>query len=47
MHEQSCCFANINLLLFRRSRCRRRQSPIANWTIRFGIQLMRGAVLAF
>ena len=33
MHVQICCFANINLLLFRRSRFRRRQSPIANWTI--------------
>ena len=25
MHVQSCCFANINLLLFCRSRCRRRR----------------------
>ena len=24
MHEQSCCFANLNQLLFCRSRCRRR-----------------------
>ena len=33
MHVQSCCFANINLLLFCRSPCRRRRrclsSPIA------------------
>ena len=25
MHLQSCCFANQNLLLLRRSRCRRRR----------------------
>ena len=25
MHVQSCCFANINLLVFCRSRCRRRR----------------------
>ena len=25
MHVQSCCFANLNLLLFCRSRCRRRR----------------------
>ena len=25
MHVQSCCFANINLLLFNCSRCRRRR----------------------
>ena len=25
MHVQSCCFTNINLLLFCRSRCRRRR----------------------
>ena len=25
MHVQSCCFANLNLLLFFRSRCRRRR----------------------
>ena len=25
MHVQSCCVANINLLLFCRSRCRRRR----------------------
>ena len=25
MHVQSCCFANLNLLLFYRSHCRRHQ----------------------
>ena len=25
IHVQSCCFANLNLLLFCRSRCRRRR----------------------
>ena len=25
MHVQSCCFANLNLLFFSRSRCRRRR----------------------
>ena len=25
MHVQSCCFANVNILLFCRSRCRRRR----------------------
>ena len=37
MHVQSCCFANPNLLLFCRSRWRRRRrclsSPVANLTI--------------
>ena len=37
MHVQSCCFANLNLLLFCRSRWRRRRrclsSPVANLTI--------------
>ena len=31
MHVQSCCFANLNLLLFYRSHCRRRRrrrSPV-------------------
>ena len=27
MHVQSCCFVSLNLLLFRRSLCRRRHRP--------------------
>ena len=30
MHEQSCCFANLNLLLFCRSRCRRRSRCLSS-----------------
>ena len=28
MHVQSCCFANLNLLMFCRSRCRRRVNSL-------------------
>ena len=30
MHVQSCCFANLNLLLFCRSRCRRRRRCLSS-----------------
>ena len=30
MHEQSCCFANLNLLLFCRSCCRRRRLGLSS-----------------
>ena len=30
MHVQSCCFANINLLLLCRSRCRRRRRCLSS-----------------
>ena len=30
MHMQSCCFANLNLLLFCRSRCRQRRRRRVN-----------------
>ena len=37
MHVQSCCFANLNLLLFYRSLCRRRRRPYKNyWLSTFG-----------
>ena len=38
MHVQSCCFANLNLLLFCRSRCRRRRrclSSLLLWSENF------------
>ena len=34
MHVQICCFANLNLLLFRRSRCHR----LRRWLERFSIE---------
>ena len=30
MHVRSCCFANLNLLLFCRSRCRRRRRCLSS-----------------
>ena len=30
MHERSCCFANLNLLFFCRSRCRRRRRCLSS-----------------
>ena len=42
MHVQSCCFANLNLLLFCRSRCRchrRCLSSLLLWSKNFGIMV--------
>ena len=30
MHESNCCFANLNLLLFRRSPCRHRRRCLSS-----------------
>ena len=34
MHVQSCCFANLNLLPFRRSHCRRRRRYLSSLPVR-------------
>ena len=42
MHVQSCCFANINLLLFNCSRCRRRRrclNSLLLWSRNFAIMV--------
>ena len=39
MHVQSCCFANINLLLCRRSHCRRRSRYLSSLPVRKCVQL--------
>ena len=38
MHVQSCCFANINLLLCRRSHCRRRSRYLSSLPVRKCVQ---------
>ena len=35
MHEQTCCFANVNLLLSGRSRCRRRRRCLSSLTAKY------------
>ena len=39
MHVQSCCFANLNLLFFSRSRCRRRRHCMS--LIKFPISVIQ------
>ena len=38
MHVQSCCFANLNLLPFRRSHCRRRRRYLSSLPVRKCVQ---------
>ena len=38
MHVQSCCFANLNLLLCRRSHCRRRSRCLSSLPVRKCVQ---------
>ena len=39
MHEQSCCFINLNLLLFCPSRCRRRRRCLSSLSISYEVNL--------
>ena len=46
MHVQSCCFANLSLLLFCRSRCRRRRRCLSSlqcwWKGNISVEFLRG-----
>ena len=42
MHVRSCCFANLNLLLFCRSRCRRRRRCLSSLKAKKKIQRLIG-----